>query len=60
MRPYDGIDYQYKHNDAKQEESIQIIMNLIGLQPVPDELFYSLNFMLVEQGAMIAWLFDAV
>ena len=44
MLPYDGIDYQYKHTDAKQEESIQIIMNLIGFAPVPDELFYSLNF----------------
>lgn len=44
MHPYDGIDYHYNHNDAKQEESIQIIANLIGFQPVPDELFYSLNF----------------
>jgi len=44
MRPYDSIDYHYKHNDAKQEESIQIIANLIGFQPVPDELSYSLNF----------------
>ena len=44
MRPYDGIDYHYKHDDAKQAESIQIIANLIGFQPVPDGLFYSLNF----------------
>lgn len=44
MRAYDGIDYHYKHNDAKQEESIQIIANLIGFEPVPDKLLYSLNF----------------
>jgi len=44
MRSYDGIDYNYRHNDAKQEESIRIIVDLIGFQPVPDGLFYSLNF----------------
>ncbi len=44
MRPYDGIDYHYEHNDAKQKDSIQIIVNLIGFQPLPDELSYSLNF----------------
>lgn len=43
MRPYDSIDYHYKHSDAEQEESIQMIANLIGFQPVRDELYYSLN-----------------
>jgi len=43
MRPYDGIDYHYKHNDAEQEKSIRLIANLIGFQPAPDELFYSLD-----------------
>ena len=44
MRSYDGVDYHYKNNDGKHGESIQIITNLIGFEPVPDELFYSLKF----------------
>lgn len=44
MRPYDGIDYRYNHNDADHEEAVQIISDLIGFQPVPDDLFYSLRF----------------
>ena len=42
MRTYDNVGHHYEHG-APQPDALRIITNLVGFEPAPDGLFYSLH-----------------
>lgn len=44
MHPYDGVDHRYNSSDADREKATRIIKNVLGFNPEPNGLDYSLNF----------------
>jgi hypothetical protein len=45
-RPYDNVEYRYRHSDSDREQGLARVASLLGLAGVSDQrgLFYDLSF----------------
>ena len=44
MREYDGVEVRYRRPDADLDKSLQVVENLLGFAPDPQQLDFDLSF----------------
>ncbi len=55
MREYDGIEVRYRRPDTNLAKSLQVIENLLGFAPEPQQLDFDLSFWAGGAGYWINW-----